>query len=113
MLGIRPVPIDTEVALAVRAESMREPSNLLVLEVIAVGVPQVPVLVGTGSADTLPDVSVAVASAVAAVLASAPWVLRDHHRLSGDQSLEGSDITGDRVPFIGRVQAVSVVWHDY
>lgn len=113
MIGVRPVSIDTEVALAIRAESMREPSNLLILEVIAVGVPQVPVLVGTGGGDTLPDISIAVAPAVAAVLASAPWVLRDHHGLSGDQSLEGSDIAGDRVPLIGGVQAVSVVRHDY
>lgn len=113
MVRIGPVSVDTEVTLAIRAESVRKPSNLLVLEVIAVRIPEVPVLVGAGGGDTLPDVSIAVASAVAAILASAPWVLRDHHRLTGDQFLEGSDIAGDRVPFIGGVQAVAVIRHYY
>lgn len=94
MFRIRPVSIDTEVALRVGAESVREPTDLLVLEVVAVGVPQVPVLVGTSGGDALPDVAVAVAAAVTAVLASAPRVLRNHHGL-GDQLFEGGDVADD------------------
>lgn len=60
---------------------MREPPNLLFPEVIAVASPESPVLVGAGGGDTLPDVTSAVTTAVAAILASAPWVLRNHHRL--------------------------------
>lgn len=90
MVRIRPVPIDTEVALRVGAEGVCEPTDLLVLEVVAVGVPQVPVLIGAGGGDALPDVAAAVAAAVTAVLAGTPRVLRDHHGL-GDQLLEGGD----------------------
>lgn len=90
---------------------MCEPADLLVLEVVAVGVPQVPVLVGAGGGDALPDVTVAVAAAVTAVLAGTPRVLRDHHGL-GNQFLEGGDVVDDCVPLISGAQAVSVVWHD-
>lgn len=111
MFRIRPIPIDAEIALAVGAEGVCEPADLLLLEVVAVVAPQRPVLVGAGRADALPHVAAAVAAAVAAVLAGAPRVLRDHHGLR-DQLLEGRDLVDDGVPFVGGVEAVSVVGHD-
>lgn len=111
VVRIGPVPVDAEVALAVGAERVREPADLLLLEVVAVAGPQRPVLVGAGRGDALPHVAAAVAAAVAAVLAGSPWVLRDHHGLR-DQLLEGGDFVDDGVPFVGGVEAVSVVGHD-